>query len=199
MPDNDTLVALSLFAFVGAFTPGPNNLMVLASGTAFGFSRTVPHILGVTFGFAVMLLAFGIGLGRFFQAYPALHETLRLAGAAYLLYFAWRIARAGDPGAAPAAQRPLTFLEAALFQWVNVKALTLAVGVVAAFTRVGGNLARELAAIVSIFSIATVLTLVTWCGFGLAIRRLFASPRALRLVNGSLALMLAFSVVLLFV
>jgi threonine/homoserine/homoserine lactone efflux protein len=197
VPDN--FAALVLFAVVGAFTPGPNNIMVMASGTTFGFARTVPHILGVTVGFVVVLVAFGLGLGRIFQAYPALHETLRFAGAAYLLYLAWRIARAGDPGANEAARKPLTFVEAALFQWLNVKALTLAVGVVTAFTTVGGNLWLELAWIVVVFALATLATLVTWCWFGMAIRRLLGSPRVLRAVNLSLAGLLALSVVLLFV
>jgi threonine/homoserine/homoserine lactone efflux protein len=197
MPDN--LIALSVFATVAAFTPGPNNIMVLASGTTFGFWRTVPQMLGVTIGFVVMLLAFGLGLGRLFQTYPVVHEALRIAGAVYLLYLAWRIARAGDPGSSYTAKRPLSFIEAALFQWVNVKALTIAVGVIAAFTTVGGNLWLELSAIVVVFAVATVGTLITWCLFGLAIRRLLASPRALRITNLVLAVLLALSVILLFV
>jgi threonine/homoserine/homoserine lactone efflux protein len=197
VPDNFT--ALLLFAVVGAFTPGPNNVMVMASGTTFGFIRTIPHIAGVTLGFVVVLLAFGLGLGRVFQAYPAAHEVLRIAGAAYLLYLAWRIARAGDPGSAEAAKCPLTFFEAALFQWLNVKALTLAVGVVTAFTTVGGNLWLELTWIIAVFAVATVATLVTWCWFGMAIRRLLGSPRILRAVNYGLAVLLALSVILLFV
>jgi threonine/homoserine/homoserine lactone efflux protein len=195
----EQLPALLLFAFVGAFTPGPNNLMVLASGTTFGFARTIPHILGVTVGFAVVLLAFGLGLGQIFQSYPAVHQTLRIAGALYLLYLAWRIARAGSPETDSAAKQPIGFVEAALFQWVNVKALTLAVGVVSAFTSVGGNLWAELGLIVAAFSVATIATLAVWCGFGMAIRRLLASPRALRAINLGLALLLALSVVLLFV
>jgi threonine/homoserine/homoserine lactone efflux protein len=197
VPDN--FIALVLFAAVGAFSPGPNNIMVMASGTAFGMRRTVPHILGVTVGFAVVLIAFGLGLGRLFQAERAIPQMLRIAGAAYLLYLAWRIARAGDPSAAEAARRPLSFTEAALFQWLNVKALTLAVGVVTAFTTVGGDIRAELAAIVAVFSLATILTLVVWCWFGTAIRRLFAVPRVLRAVNLGLAALLALSVGLLFV
>jgi threonine/homoserine/homoserine lactone efflux protein len=196
LPDN--LLSLTLFAVIGAFTPGPNNIMVMASGTLFGLRRTGPHIAGVTAGFAFMLVAFGAGLGKAFQAFPAVHQWLRIAGAAYLLYLAWRIARAGDPTAGENMRRPLTFLEAALFQWVNVKALTLAVGVVTAFTTVGGNLAAELTAIVAIFSIATLATLVTWCLFGMGIKRLLASPRALRITNLVLAALLALSVVTLF-
>jgi threonine/homoserine/homoserine lactone efflux protein len=192
------IIPLAIFAFVGSFTPGPNNIMVTASGTAFGFVRTIPHILGVGFGFAVMVVAFGLGAGQLLQAYPAWHQWLRIAGALYLLYLAWRIARAGDPGAAESARRPLGFLEAALFQWVNPKAWTLALGVVAAFTTPGGNLALQLAVIVGVFTATNVVSLAAWCAFGMAIRRFLASPRAPRITNLAMAGLLALSVVLLF-
>ena len=195
---HDNLGPLVLFALIGAFTPGPNNIMVTASGAAFGFARTIPHIAGVTIGFAIMVIAFGLGLGSVFQAWPWLHQWVRVAGALYLLYLAWRIARAGDPAAADAAGKPLSFTEAALFQWLNVKAWTLALGVIAAFTTVGGSLWAELAAITVVFAIATVASLVAWCLFGMAIRQLLASPRARRIANLTLAALLALSVVTLF-
>ena len=195
---HDNLGPLILFAFIGAFTPGPNNIMVTASGAAFGFARSLPHIAGVTIGFAFMVLAFGLGLGSVFRAYPALHQWVRIAGALYLLYLAWRIAQAGDPAATDAVRRPLGFFEAALFQWLNVKAWTLALGVIAAFTTVGGSLLAELAAITAIFTVATIASLVAWCLFGMAIRRLLASPRARRITNLALAALLALSVVTLF-
>jgi len=194
----DTIIPLAIFAFVGSFTPGPNNIMVTASGTAFGFIRTMPHILGISFGFAVMVVAFGLGAGQLLQAYPAWHQWLRIAGALYLLYLAWRIARAGDPGTAESARRPLSFLEAALFQWVNPKAWTLTLGVVAAFTVPGGGLALQLAVIVGVFSATNIASLTAWCAFGMAIRRLLSSPRALRVTNLAMAALLALSVILLF-
>jgi threonine/homoserine/homoserine lactone efflux protein len=198
MAMGDTIIPLAIFAFVGSFTPGPNNIMVTASGTAFGFTRTVPHILGISFGFAVMVVAFGLGAGQLLQAYPAWHQWLRIAGALYLLYLAWRIARAGDPGAAESARRPLSFLEAALFQWVNPKAWTLALGVVVAFTAPGGSVALQLAVIVAVFSATNVVSLAAWCAFGMAIRRFLSSPRALRATNLAMAALLALSVILLF-
>ena len=195
----DTLVPLIIFALVGSFTPGPNTIMVTASGAAFGFVRTMPHMLGVTFGFALMVFPVGLGLGQFFQAVPQAHAWLRIVGAAYLLYLAWRIARAGDPGAGEATRQPLTFLEAALFQWINPKALTLAFSVVTAFTTVGGNLWLELALIALIFALACFPALVVWCLFGVAIRAFLSSPRALRITNLLLATLVALSVVMLFV
>ena len=194
---HELLIAFIVFAIVMFITPGPNNIMVTASGTAFGFARTVPHILGVSFGFAVMVVAFGLGAAQLLQAYPAWHQWLRIAGALYLLYLAWRIARAGDPGAAESARRPLSFLEAALFQWVNPKAWTLALGVVVAFTAPGGSVALQIAVIVAVFSATNVASLAAWCAFGMAIRRFLSSPRALRATNLAMAALLALSVILL--
>jgi threonine/homoserine/homoserine lactone efflux protein len=195
---SETIVALAIFALIGSFTPGPNNLMVTASGTAFGLARTLPHITGVSLGFAFMVMAFGLGLGQLLQAYPAIHQALRIIGSIYLLYLAWRIARAGDPGAAASARKPLSFFEAALFQWVNPKAWTFALGVVVAFTTVGGHLWRELAIIVTVFTATNIVSLVTWCLFGVAIRHFLSSPRALRITNLLMAILVASSVVLLF-
>lgn len=105
----DNLLPLALFAIAGSFTPGPNNVMVTASGQAFGFARSLPHMAGVTVGFAVLLIAFGLGLGQIFALYPGLHAALRIAGVIYLLYLAWRIATAGDPAAAGGPRDRLPF------------------------------------------------------------------------------------------
>jgi threonine/homoserine/homoserine lactone efflux protein len=146
-----------------------------------------------------MVFAVGLGLGQFLAAMPQAHTWLRIAGAAYLLYLAWRIARAGDPGAAEGARKPLTFLEAALFQWINPKALTLAFGVVAAFTTASGNIWLELGMIAAIFALTCFPALVVWCLFGVAIRQFLASPRALRITTLTMAALVALSVIMLFV
>lgn len=194
----DNFIALLLFTLAGSFTPGPNTIMVTASGNAFGFQRSLPHIFGVTIGFALMQLIFGLGLGKVFQAYPVIHETLRYLGAAYLLYLAWRLAQAGNVKGSGATGRPLTVVDGALFQWVNPKAVTLAISVVASFTTVGGDLWTELAIIVAAFAVMTLASLFVWCLFGMAIRRFLSSPRALRVTSLIMAAMLAASVVLLF-
>lgn len=196
MPDN--LYSLILFAIAGSFTPGPNTMMVTASGTAFGLGRSWPHIWGVTIGFGLMIAAFGLGLGQLFHTYPTAHWYLRILGSVYLLYLAWRLAQAGDPAAKAATQKPLTFLEAALFQWLNPKAYTLAIGVVTAFTTVQGDPLRELAWIAGLFAAITWVSLIFWCLFGVGIRRLLSTPRAVRIANVTLAVLLALSVVTLF-
>lgn len=196
----DPFVPLFLFAFAGAWTPGPNNIMVTASGQSFGLMRTWPHILGVVAGFGILLIAFGLGLSQLFARYPQLHAALRVAGAVYLIYLAWRIATASAPGGDGTARaRPIGFGEALLFQWVNVKGLTFAAGVNAAFMTPGGDLVRELAAIVAVFTALTLPSLVVYCLFGVAIGRWLNSDRARRIVNQAFAALIVLSIVLLFV
>lgn len=114
------LLALCLYTAVTSVTPGPNNMMVLASGVNFGIRRTLPHIAGISFGFAAMVVIMGMGLGMIFDAYPVLNTVLRWVGGAYLLYLAWKIAGAAAPeDAERSAARPLDFIGAAAFQWVN--------------------------------------------------------------------------------
>src|SRR3954468_20974623 len=119
----EKIIPLFLYAFVTSITPGPNNFMLLASGVNFGFWRTVPHMLGISVGFASLLIGVGCGLGAMLVAFPALHTSLKIAGGAYLLYLSWRIASSrslatdGEAGA-----RPMTLIESAAFQWINPKA-----------------------------------------------------------------------------
>jgi len=195
----ELLMPLTLFALAGTVTPGPNNVMLTASGSAFGFRRSVPHMLGITLGFPVMVIAVGLGLGEVFIRYPELHVALKYIGAAYLLYLAWRIAQAGGPDSGEAGGRPLTFLEAAGFQWVNPKAWMLAVSAIPAFTTVGGNYYAELALIAIVFAAICIPSCAAWCMFGVGIRQLVGSPGAARAVNLVLAIMVALSVVLLFI
>jgi threonine/homoserine/homoserine lactone efflux protein len=196
----DTLIPLALFSLAGTYTPGPNTIMLTASGQAFGFRRSIPHMLGIIVGCVTLFTAFGFGLAQIFQLYPQLHQALRIAGAAYLLYLAWRILRAGDPaGNGEARAQPLTLLEAAAFQWVNVKALTLAVGIVSAFTTVGGNQMAEVALIVAVFTLVMMPSLPIYVLFGVAIRSLLKSDRSRAIVNTIMAALVALSVVLLFI
>src|SRR5712691_3719352 len=127
------LAAFLLFAVVMLFTPGPNNIMLMSSGLNFGFSRTLPHMLGVSIGFGLMVFLLGIGLGAVFQLYPALYAVLKYAGAAYLLYLAWGIGTSGKVEAGKKKSRPLTFLEGVAFQWVNAKGWIIALGAITTY------------------------------------------------------------------
>ncbi len=194
----ELIAPVTLFGFVAAVTPGPNNIMVTASGSAFGFRRSVPHILGVTFGFPLMFVAIGLGLGEIFLQNPQIHLMLKYGGAAYLFYLAWRIAQAGRPGSGESGAKPLTFFEAVAFQWVNVKAWMVAVSAIPAFTTVGGNYYAELMVMALIFIAVTLPSISIWCLFGVGIRSLVRTEETARTVNLILAGMVALSVLMLF-
>lgn len=188
------MLALATFAFVGAITPGPNNVMVLASGLNFGFRRTVPHLFGIGIGFAVMIAAVGFGLMGVLSSTPGLYAALKYAGAAYLLYLAWRIATADATETASATGRPLSFLEAAAFQWLNPKGWVLAVGAVLTYSRPGRALA-DVPLIAFVFLLATLPSVAIWAGFGAALERLLEDRRKVRLINILMGVTLALSVI----
>ncbi len=193
---------LAWFASATAFavsmsgSPGPNNTMVTASGATWGFRRTVPHMLGISLGFPAMLLAVSLGLGEVLRALPWLQAALRWIGIAYLLWLAWRIATAEpDPsGAAAGGARPLSFLQAALFQWVNPKAWVIAIGSVAAYTTGSGAALAAQATLLSAIFVAVTLPIVAgWTLVGVGAARLLRTRRALRAFNLSMAALLVAS------
>lgn len=194
----DLLPALALFAVSSSITPGPNNVMVTASGANFGFARTLPHMLGISIGFPVMVIAVGLGLGQVFAQLPMLHSVMKWVGAAYLLWLAWKLATARPTGiddGAPAQSRPMTLLQAAAFQWVNPKAWIMAVGAMSTFTTVGGDPIVEASIIGGMFALACLPSVALWAGFGVALRRWLSSATALRRFNLSMAALLVISLV----
>ena len=189
----DLLLAFVAFAFVACVTPGPNNVMVLASGANFGFRRSVPHMLGIGFGFAIMVATIGVGLGGLFRAYPVLYDVLRWVGVAYLLYLAWAIARSGAPRKAGAAgDRPLGFVGAAAFQWVNPKGWSMALGAVTTYAPRDGYLLNVLV-VALVFGLVGIPSVGVWAWFGTALGRFLESPVRLRAFNVAMALLLVLS------
>jgi threonine/homoserine/homoserine lactone efflux protein len=194
MPIN-LFVALVVFASVMAFTPGPNNIMVTASGVNFGFSRTIPHILGIDVGFVVMLAVFAGGLGLVFAAVPALHVALKIVGALYMLYLAWKVATArpvADGEAAPG--QPMSFLQAAAFQWLNPKAVVASLSGVAVYMRPGHEW-QDFLIVLAVFALTTIASTATWTGFGVALRRLLRDPRHARVFNIVMAVLLIATII----
>ncbi|MGH6962413.1 MAG: LysE family translocator [Dongiaceae bacterium] len=175
--------------------------MLTASGANFGFRRTLPHMLGIAIGFTIMVLAIGLGLSEIFERFPVIHQVLRYGGAAYLLYLANRIATAAPttPDAAQPAGRPLTFLQAALFQWVNPKSWMMAAGAISTYTTVGGDLMLESVMIALIFDAIGLPSVTLWAALGVAIGRLLQTRWALRAFNIAMALLLVASLALMFV
>lgn len=191
----DLVVPVTVFGATAVFSPGPNNVMLSASGVNFGFRRTVPHMMGINFGFAVMALAVGLGLGGVFESYPQVHVILKYLSIAYLVFLAWKIARAGEAKGQRVGAAPLTFLQAAAFQWVNPKAWSIAVGAIATFTTVGGDLLLEVGLISMIFLLVSFPSTSAWAFFGTVIARYLHNPRRLRLFNWLMAGLLLLSLV----
>lgn len=191
----DVLLALALFTFVTAFTPGPNNIMVTASGVNFGFARTIPHMAGITVGFMVLVSACAAGLGAAFTAIPALQVALKIVGSIYMLWLAWKVANARPADAeAEDLARPLTFLQGAAFQWVNPKAVVIGLTAISIYVRPDHRVGDVLI-LLAMFGIFTAMTVVTWTGFGVALRGVLRDPRRARIFNVVMALLLVASIV----
>lgn len=183
-------VAFLMFALVMFFTPGPNNIMVLSSGLTYGFRRTIPHIAGITVGFAFMVAAVGFGLGTVFIAFPALQTILKYVGAAYMIYLALQIGTA-EPEAPEQdnSRGPMTFWGAALFQWVNAKGWVMVIGTITAYAAIAAfpwNILIQTAVSLAMGTVSTV----AWTLFGTALRPILTSPRAVRAFNIVMAILL---------
>ncbi len=187
---NSLFVAFLMFALVMFFTPGPNNIMLLSSGLTYGFRRTIPHIAGITVGFAFMVAAVGLGLGTIFIAYPVLQTILKYAGAAYLVYLAWHIGMA-EPEAPEQDNRrgPMTFWGAAMFQWVNAKGWVMVIGTITAYAAIASFPWNILIQTVISLAMGTASTVV-WALFGTALRPVLTSRAAVRAFNIVMALLL---------
>lgn len=189
----DLLLGFALFALVTSITPGPNNTMLLASGVNFGFNRTIPHMLGITCGFFILVLAVGFGLGAVFQSYPVLYNVLRVVGATYLLYLAWKIAHSGPVSdSADGQAKPISYLGAAAFQWVNPKAWIMAIGAISTYTPLQGYFTNVIV-IAGVFALINLPSVGVWVVCGSLLRNVLRDRRWLRLFNWGMALLLVAS------
>lgn len=192
---HEQLLAFSAFAVIASITPGPNNMMMLASGLNHGFVRSLPHLAGISGGFAFMVLATGLGLHAVFEQWPLLQTVLKAVGAAYLLWLAWQLARSGPMEAdASGRSRPMGFLAAAAFQWVNPKAWVMALGAVTTYLPPGFG-AGDVAFLAALFGVLNAPCVASWAGFGVAMRRVLSDARAVRVFNLTAAALLVASLV----
>lgn len=189
----ETTLPLIAFVVASTVTPGPNNLMLLASGANWGLGRTLPHILGIVLGFPVMILAVGLGVSVVFEAAPWLHTVLKFAAFAYLCWLAWRIATAARPGESGGIRRPLNLWEAAAFQWVNPKAWTLIVSGMTVFVDPAGSKLLQIVGIAALFALVVLPNCLAWAVFGRGIARFLSSESRRRWFNGAMAVLLVAS------
>lgn len=195
MGEGILLGPLVLFAAAMCLTPGPNVIMITASAANFGFRRSIPQMLGVTLGFACMITAAGLGLAGLLHAAPGLHALLKYAGATYLLYLAWRIARADAAHTAAVRAKPINFVEAVLFTWINPKGWVTAVGALAAYTSVQGDVLLQTSVTASVLAGACFASLAIWAAFGVAIARFLGSAHARMTFNWCMAVLLVTSLI----
>lgn len=184
------LFAFIVFAVVALYTPGPNNVMLMTSGLNFGFRRTLPHVAGVAIGYAFLVGVIGFGLGAVFEAWPILQTVLKYAGCAYLVYLAVAIARSGPADAERAAEgRPLSFFGAALFQWINVKGWVIAIGTITAYAAVA-SYPWNIVILTALLLVLGLSSSLAWALFGTWLKPIVTSPRAVRVFNIAMALLL---------
>lgn len=187
-----TFLALLVFSFVSSITPGPNNIMLFASGLNFGMRRTIPHALGISFGFGVLIAAIGLGLGVVLTTFPTIFLVIKGLGGLYMLYLAWKIANSGPVEVKEGAARPMTFLEAALFQWVNPKAWVMATVAMSAYTS-EGHYFTNVAIVVFAFCVVNFPSVTVWAGFGTVMRNFLKNPMYLKVFNWGMAAALVLS------
>lgn len=189
----ELLLAFIAFAFVSSVTPGPNNMMLLASGVNFGVRRTLPHIAGISLGHALMVLGLGLGLNQLFVRYPSFYLAMQVLGALYLLYLAWKIATAAAPDPAAGARgKPFGFFQAAAFQWVNPKAWVMAIGAITTFVP-QQDFGRNILLVAGLFALVNLPSCSLWVVAGSLLRRALQDRLRLRLFNAGMAILLVLS------
>ena len=191
---HETFLALFTFAFVSSVTPGPNNLMLMTSGANFGFKRTLPHMFGVGFGFSFMIVMIGIGIIRLFDIFPAIYDVLKVVSVIYMLWLSWKIATAAAPEEKVASQKPFTFIQAGLFQWVNPKAWTMALTAVTVYAP--QHDLHTVLIISLIFGLINVVVISSWVVLGTSMRQWLSNKTRLRVFNWTMAALLVGSLAL---
>lgn len=188
------ILAVFLFTLTACITPGPNNIMVMTSALNYGVKNTFPHYLGICLGFPSMFLAVGFGLGTLFTQEPLFHQVIKICGIGYLFFLAWKIASASTDKNKPVSSKPFTFLQAAVFQWINPKAWVMTVGAIATYTTIDGAIGQQILLITLIFLLVIFPSVAVWLYFGAGLQKLLTKPLHQRIFNISMAALLIISV-----
>jgi threonine/homoserine/homoserine lactone efflux protein len=192
------LIAIFLYCFASCATPGPNNLMLLASGVNFGFKRTLPHMMGINFGFGVMVFLVGVGLAKLFDIYPALHAVMKWGSIAFMLYLSWKIATAAAPQVnTNKASQPMRWWQAAMFQWINPKGWVMGLSAISAYVpeQIGSASMPHLLVLALMFIVVNIPVGMVWTLFGVRLRTWLADDTHRRWFNYGMAGTLVLSLV----
>ena len=189
------IISIASFGLASTMTPGPNNIMLLSSGLTFGYKRTLPHALGITFGFPLMVICVGLGVGKIFEIFPFIYTTLKVVGISYLLWMAWHIANTkGSLDTANKKDKPFTFLQAALFQWINPKAWVIAITSTAAFITDHQIASIQVMIISSIYFFCAIFSTNSWALGGVMLRRFIQNERFVQIFNITMAVLIVGSI-----
>lgn len=189
-----TLISFIIYSFVTSITPGPNNIMLAASGVNFGFKRSIPHILGIGIGFGFMVSVVGLGIGSLLSSNIVLYESLKIVGITYLLYLAYKIYHSSSVDTSSNKTKPLTFLQAAMFQWVNPKAWIMAMGAVTTYLSSQSELYWYLVVGV-IYGAIGIPSTGVWALIGEKLQKYIHDQKKLKTFNAVMALLLVLSVI----
>ncbi len=184
--------SLILFTLVTLATPGPNNLMIMTSGLNFGVRASIPHYLGIVFGFPLMIFMVGYCLGDLMMRSEFLRHSLQVGGILYLSWLAWKIASAASVSAKEGKAQPFTLWQSLIFQWLNVKGWVIVVALVASFVS-PANLFHDLCFACMIYLVFGMVNTFIWLGGGYYLRRWLNEPVKLRVFNVSMAVILLVS------
>ncbi|NOX15032.1 MAG: LysE family translocator [Epsilonproteobacteria bacterium] len=189
------LFSIITFTLAGVLTPGPNNIMLLSSGLTFGYKRTIPHILGIVLGFTFMVICVGIGVGVVFKMFPFVFTILKYLGISYLLWMAWHIAssKGGIDAKKSSANKPFSFLQAAIFQWVNPKAWVMAITVTATFTTSKEHAFVQVLLISFICLLCGIIATNSWTLGGVYIKKFIKNRLHVRVFNITMATLIVAS------
>jgi threonine/homoserine/homoserine lactone efflux protein len=187
-------LAFILFAISMLFTPGPNNVMLMTSGLNFGVNKSLPHLFGVCLGFPSMVVMVGLGLGVIFEQYPIIHDVIKVLGIVYLIYLAWQIAHTKKTSLSGKVSSPFTFIQAALFQWVNPKAWVMASTTIAVYTSAAEDVLHQILLLAVAFALIGFCSGGTWLFLGRGLKRLLKSDAHRVLFNTVMATLLVLSI-----
>ena len=193
----NSYIPLLLFCFSISITPGPNNIMIMMSGAKFGLLKSLPHYLGIGIGFNIMVFCIGLGLGEVFNNFPILHEMIKYLGAAYMLYLAFSLIRSNNEiSKTNNRSRPLTFFQAALFQWINPKVWIMIIGVVSTYSKANVNPLYQSFVMSLMFLVAGFPCVAAWFIFGVKISKYLSNKVRMKIFNLTMGMLLVVSIIL---
>ena len=188
------ILSISLFWFVTAYTPGPNNVVASYSGFNFGITKTIPHILGVTFGFTSLVLFLSIGLINVFKIFPIIQIIMRYLGTLFLIYLSYKIAFS-DTSNETKKENPVKFIETFLFQYLNPKGVTVAIIVVSTYVELGENYINYATQIIALAFLFSITSITLWTFVGKFLRKFATNDKFIKYFNYVMSGLLLLSII----